>query len=116
MGKSIMQTDRACYFCGRLDGLELHHVFAGVANRKVSETYGLCVYVCHKHHTDLKEGVQYNKEMNLKLKQDAQMAFQKYYSRKVWMQLIRKNYLGDWGKEDEHCGSDQQFQPDGGTV
>lgn len=106
MGKSIMQTDRACYFCGRLDGLERHHVFGGVANRKISETYGLCVYVCHKHHTDPKEGVQYNKEMNLKLKQDAQMAFQKYYSRKVWMQLIRKNYLGDWGKENESVSVD----------
>lgn len=115
MGKSIMQTDRACYFCGRVDGLERHHVFAGVANRKISETYGLWVYLCHNCHTG-KTGAQYDKEKNLKLKQDAQMAFQNYYGRKVWMQLIRKNYLGDWGKDDEHCGSDQQFQPDGGTV
>lgn len=106
MGKSIMQTDRACYICGRLDGLELHHVFGGVANRKISETYGLCVYVCHKHHTDPKEGVQYNKEMNLKLKQDAQLAFQKYYGRSLWMQLFRKNYLGDWGKENESVSVD----------
>ena len=96
MGKSIMQTDRACYICGRLDGLERHHVMAG-SNRKLSETYGLWFYVCHKHHTDPREGVQYNKELNLKAKQDAQMAFQKYYGRKLWMQLFRKNYLGDWG-------------------
>lgn len=118
MGKSIMQTDRACYFCGRLDGLERHHVLGGFSsnNRRLSETYGLWVYVCKKHHTDQKEGVQYNKEMNLKLKQDAQLAFQKYYGRSLWMQLFRKNYLGDWGKEDERCGRDQQLQPDGGTV
>ena len=76
MGKSIMQTDRACFICGRLDGLERHHVLGGFSsnNRRLSETYGLWVYVCKKHHTDPKEGVQYNKEMNLQLKQDAQLS------------------------------------------
>ena len=93
MGKSIMQTDRACYFCGRLDGLEKHHVFAGVANRKISEKYGLWVYLCHSHHTGT-DGAQYDKEKNLLLKQDAQRAFERKYPREWWMQEIRKNYLG----------------------
>lgn len=93
MAKSIMQNDRACYFCGRLDGLELHHVFGGVANRPVSEKYGLKVWLCHDDHTG-KNGAQYNKEKNLLLKQDAQRAFEKDHPRDLWMQLIRKNYLG----------------------
>lgn len=103
MGKSIMQTDRACYYCGRLDGLERHHVLGGFSskNRKYSETYGLWVWVCHKHHTDPKEGVQYNAEMNTQLKQDAQLAFQKYFGRSLWMQLFRKNYLKERGNENE---------------
>lgn len=103
MGKSIMQTDRACYFCGRLNGLEKHNVFAGVANRKISETYGLWVWLCHNCHTG-QNGAQYDKEKNLKLKQDAQMAFQKYYGRKVWMQIIRKNYLGEWEDKQNEQG------------
>lgn len=93
MGKSIMQTDRACYFCGRLNGLEKHHVFAGVANRKISEKYGLWVYLCNEHHTG-EDGAQYNKEKNLLLKQDAQRAFEIKNPRSLWMELIRKNYLG----------------------
>ena len=99
MGKSIMQTDRACYICGRLDGLERHHALGGFSskNRDLCETYGLWVYVCHKHHTDPKEGVQYNSKLNLKVKCDAQMAFQKYYGHSLWMQLFRKNYLTEWG-------------------
>lgn len=93
MGKSVMQKDRACYFCGRLDTLERHHVFGGVANRPISEKYGLYVYLCHNCHTG-KYGAQYDKEKNLLLKQDAQRAFEKTNSRKDWMELIRKNYLG----------------------
>lgn len=108
MGKSIMQSDKSCYICGRIDGLERHHILGGFSskNRNHSETYGLWVWVCGKHHTDPKDGVQYNADLNLKLKQDAQLAFQKYYGRSLWMQLFRKNYLGDWGKKDEHFGRD----------
>lgn len=105
MGKSIMQTERECYFCGRLDGLERHHVFAGVANRPISENYGLWVWLCHDCHTG-KNGAQYNAERGLKLKQDAQKAFTSYYGRSVWMRLIRKNYLGEWGKKNESVSVD----------
>ena len=92
MAKSILQTERCCYFCGRLDGLEKHHVFAGVANRPISERYGLWTWCCHEHHTGA-TGVQYDKEKNLLLKQDAQRAFEKQHPRELWMELIRKNYL-----------------------
>ena len=92
MGKSILQTDRRCYFCNRIDGLEKHHVFAGVANRKISEKYGLWIWCCHNYHTG-RNGVQYNKGKALSLKQDAQFAFERTHSRSEWMELIRKNYL-----------------------
>lgn len=93
MGKSIMQDKQECYFCGATDHLEKHHVFAGVANRRISEQYGLTVWLCHDHHTG-KHGAQYDKDLNLKLKQDAQKAFEMYYSRALWMMKIGKNYLG----------------------
>ena len=88
-----MQTDRACYFCGSTVGLEKHHVFAGVANRKISEANGLWTWLCHECHTG-KSGAQYDKQKNLLLKQDAQRAFEKLHPRSEWMELIKKNYLG----------------------
>ena len=92
MGESILQGERRCYYCNRINGLEKHHVFAGVANRKISEARGLWVWCCHSCHTG-KNGVQYNKEKNLSLKQDAQRAYEADHSHDEWMALIRKNYL-----------------------
>lgn len=92
MADSILQKKRECYFCGFKAGLECHHIFAGVANRRISEKYGLKVWLCHRHHTGA-DGAQYDKALNLRLKQDAQKAFEKTHSHEEWMQLIRKNYL-----------------------
>lgn len=91
-----MQTDHECYFCGRKYGLEKHHVFAGVANRKISEREGLWVYLCQDFNKGCHrgtDGAQYDKEKNLLLKQDAQFAFEKTHSRAEWMEIIGKNYL-----------------------
>lgn len=93
MAKSILQNERVCYFCGKANNIESHHIFSGVANRPVSEKYGLKVYLCHDCHIG-KAGAQYDKEKNLRLKQEAQRAFERYHSRAEWMKLIRKNYLG----------------------
>jgi Zn-finger protein len=92
MGKSIIQDEKQCYFCGRVTGLETHHVFGGVANRPISEKYGLKIWLCHECHTG-NEGAQYDKMKNLQLKQDAQYAFEREHTRAEWMKLIGKNYL-----------------------
>jgi hypothetical protein len=92
MGKSILQDKRECYFCGKLTDLSVHHVFAGVANRPISEKYGLKVYLCQNCHTGT-DGAQYDKTKNRQLKQDAQFAFEREHSRSEWMKLIGKNYL-----------------------
>lgn len=92
MAKSVIQERKECYFCGKLTNLERHHVFGGVANRPISEKYGLTVWLCHNCHTG-KDGAQYDKMKNLRLKQDAQFAFERNHSRSEWMKLIGKNYL-----------------------
>ena len=92
MAKSIIQERKECYFCGKLTNLERHHVFGGVANRPISEKYGLTVWLCHNCHTG-QDGAQYDKMKNLRLKQDAQFAFERNHSRSEWMKLIGKNYL-----------------------
>jgi hypothetical protein len=93
MKGSIIQKEKECWFCGRTDGLERHHVFGGVANRKISESYGMTVWLCHEHHTG-SHGAQYDREKNLELKRAAQAAFQTYYGKPLWMRLIRKDYIG----------------------
>lgn len=94
MGKeSIISNEKSCCFCGRVNNIEKHHIFAGVANRQISEKYGLWVYLCHDCHTG-KNGAQYDKKRNLELKQAAQAAFEQEHTRKEWMEIIRKNYLG----------------------
>lgn len=90
--KSIMQSDKVCYICARTVGLEKHHVFAGVANRRISEREGLWVWLCHNCHTG-KDGAQYNKDKNLFLKMDAQYQYERNHTRQEWMKLIGKNYL-----------------------
>ena len=94
MAESIIQKERECYFCGSVINLEKHHIFGGVANRPISEKYGLTVYLCPVCHRGT-EGAQYDKNKNLTLKREAQKAFQNIYGRKLWMMLIKKNYLGD---------------------
>lgn len=93
MAKSILQDGKFCYLCGARDGLQTHHVWGGVANRPISEKYGLKVWLCHECHTG-PHGAQYDKATNLFLKQQAQRAFEKTHTRAEWMSLIRKNYLG----------------------
>ena len=95
MAESIIQKERECFFCGRMTDLDEHHVFGGTANRRISERYGLKVFLCSYHHRDPQNGAQYNKEMNLLLKREAQQAFQNIYGHSLWMMLIKKNYLGD---------------------
>ena len=55
--KSIIQTEKICYFCGAVSNLESHHIFFGEKNRKWSEKYGLKVWLCHYDHRDNLNGV-----------------------------------------------------------
>ena len=94
MGKgSIIQRDETrCFICGRMTELERHHVLGGVANRPLSEKYGLWVWLCREHHTG-KAGAQYDRKTGDSLKRLAQIAFEARYSHDEWMNVFRKNYL-----------------------
>ena len=93
MTKSILQQgDPRCFICGRVRELERHHIMPGVANRPLSEKYGLWIWLCHEHHTG-KDGVQYNRKLADHIKRLGQIAFEARHSREEWMQAFRKNYL-----------------------
>ena len=91
MSRSILQREKICYLCPRTIGLERHHILSG-ANRKWSEKLGLWVYLCHEHHTG-KRGAQYDKDLNLLLKREAQKAFEETHSHEEWMEIFKRNYL-----------------------
>lgn len=93
MAKSIVQKERECLICGDAYHLELHHIFYGTANRKLSDKYGLTCYLCKYHHTG-RAGIHFNKEMDDKIKRFAQQKFEEVYGEsKNFREIFGKNYL-----------------------
>lgn len=101
MANSIIQKEKVCLVCRTTQNLELHHVLPG-ARRRISDELGLTVWLCHNHHTGA-QGVHFNKQFMLELKQLAQTIFVEKYGEKVWFERVGKNYIteleGDF--EDE---------------
>lgn len=104
MAKSIIhdKNDRTCYLCMKLNsdygtrtGLEEHHVIFGTGNRRLSEKYGLKVYLCVPHHRGY--GAQYqsahfSRESRELLCREAQRAFEEKYSHEEWMRVFGRCY------------------------
>lgn len=96
--KSIIQEDKTqCFLCGRNAqadywGLDEHHVYGG-SNRKLSEQYGLKVYLCH--HSCHLFGVHKNAELSRQLKAKVQQIAMNYYKWSIedFRCIFGKNYL-----------------------
>ncbi|MCI8640673.1 MAG: hypothetical protein HFJ59_02200, partial [Clostridia bacterium] len=73
---------------------EEHHVFFGTANRKLSEKYGLKVYLCTEHHRGTR-GVhgREGKTLDTYLKELAQSRFEEKESREKFRQIFGISYL-----------------------
>ena len=105
MSKSIMQGTKECYICRQLlneqgifkqltpYNLEEHHIMHGTANRKVSERYGLKVYLCIPHHRTGDNAVHRCRDMDLYLIRKGQARFEQLYSPEEWMSAFGKNYI-----------------------
>lgn len=93
--KSIMQKEKRCCICGTTNNLHEHHVIHGNANRKLSEKYGLKVWVCLEHHTG-DNGVHNNAYLDDELKKRAEIKWLLYdYDRSIndFIKIFGKNYL-----------------------
>jgi hypothetical protein len=84
-------VEKKCYITGATTGLHKHHIFGG-PNRKLSELYGLYVYLIQEYHTGAK-GVHFNREFDLQLKREGQMKFEETHSREDFVRVFGKNYL-----------------------
>ena len=90
--KSIIQEDtNYCYVCGRY-GTEIHHIFFGTSNRKMSDKYRCVVGLCYEHHRG-NSGVHHNRELDLELKRMAQKRFQDIYPEYDFLAIFGRNYL-----------------------
>lgn len=91
-----MQTEKVCYICGAWDRgqLDEHHCIYGQGRRKISEKYGLKIYVCHTPcHMYSDKAIHSCKETDEKIKQDAQKRFTEVYPDLDFRKIFGKNYL-----------------------
>lgn len=92
-----MLGENECYLCrlfyGRSNqrGLHLHHIYEGTGRRKVSDKYGLTVKLCPMHHNASEQGVHFNRENDLILKQMGQ----RYYEENIG---TREDFIRDFIK------------------
>lgn len=100
--KSIMQDKEGgqCYLCRLLHNdysikpvREEHHVMGGTANRKLSEKYGLKVYLDLDHHQYGSEAVHRNAKVAEILHKEGQKAFERTYPDLDFREIFGRNYL-----------------------
>lgn len=90
---SIIQEYKECFVCETPYNLHCHHIFFGVANRKISEKLGFKVWLCQEHHTG-RNGVHFNKDLDKYLKGLAQTEYEERYgSRSEFIGTFGKSYL-----------------------
>ena len=91
MTKSILQPDeKRCFVSGSEKNLDLHHIYAGVANRKISDKYGCWVWLRHDIHMILHDQ---DKELDMELKRICQEKFEETHTREEFRKLFGKSYL-----------------------
>lgn len=90
--KSIIQSEKECWVCGKTRYLEEHHCMGGNPNRKNSEKYGLKIWLCLEHHRG-QTGVHNDQALCDFVHQVAQQAFEKEHSREEFMTIFGRNYL-----------------------
>lgn len=121
--KSILHNkkDHTCFLCMLLNNddhwqqyLEEHHVIFGTANRRLSERYGLKVYLCPDHHRTGAMAVHRNAEVAEILIKAAQIAFMKKYSFDQFISIFGRNYLSenDLPPKKEEKGEGFEMIPD----
>lgn len=103
MSRSILDTRKGiCFMCKRYGLTERHHIFGGVANRRLSEQDGLWVYLCLEHHNIPPNGVHFNPQNALWLHRVGQEAYEKKMAQKglneakareAFMKRYGRNYL-----------------------
>lgn len=92
MSDSILSNERVCYICGSPEVVQ-HHIFHGTANRALSDKWGCWVWLCPSHHTG-REGVHFQKDMDMRLKQICQQKWEELNGgREEFRKVFGKSFL-----------------------
>ena len=89
--RSIIQNERTCLICGS-SYTEVHHIFFGTSNRKVSDKNGFIAFLCPEHHRG-NISPHHDRETDLRLKELCQREYEKTHTRQEFIELIGKSYL-----------------------
>lgn len=92
--KSIIQDRQECIVCGSWN-VEDHHIYFGVAKRRISEKLGLKVWLCPTHHRGT-YGVHGREghKLDMELKQLGQKSFEYHYgTREDFIENFGRSYL-----------------------
>lgn len=93
MADSIIQTEKRCYATGVTSNLDCHHVLKG-SRRKLSEKYGLKVWLEHTVHMQMHDHTPPYETLENDLKLIAQQAFEDNGgTREEFMKIFGCNYL-----------------------
>lgn len=92
--KSIVQSEKVCYITGDEYNLHEHHVYNG-ANRKISEKYGLKIYLRADWHNMEKYSIHMDSELDRRIKAEVQQIAMDHYGWSVedFIKLIGKSYI-----------------------
>ena len=95
MAKSIISEEKKCFVCGSERWIEIHHIYPGIAYRKLSEKYGLKVPLCHYCHNEPPNGVHHNKDNRRKLQAYAQKKAMQHYKWSVddFRRVFGRSYI-----------------------
>ena len=77
--KSIMQDVKECWVCGS-PYVETHHIYKGVANRKLSDKDGCTIYLCAYHHRG-NRGIHFDPLFDKVIKATCQVKWQEFYNK-----------------------------------
>lgn len=95
MAKSIIQNTKECYLTGSTYNLHEHHCLYGTGLRKLSEKYGLKIWLRADLHNMSNQGVHFNPELDLKIKQMAQRKAMEHYGWDIpkFIEIFGRNYI-----------------------
>ena len=93
--RSILQEEKECFLTGSTINLEEHHIFYGRGKRKLSEKYGLKVWLRADFHREIPYSVHKNpnKDIDLRLKKLGQEIFEARYPDLDFLEIFGRNYL-----------------------
>jgi hypothetical protein len=94
VSRSMLSNERVCFVCKRTGHLHKHHIYGGIGRRKLSEHFGMWVYLCPEHHNMSKHGVHSDTLLDLKLKKLGQETWEfNGGSRVQFIQIFGRSYL-----------------------